>query len=174
MELAARRVDPAPPVGWPIPASALPCHPADPFPGRRGRERRRRLRPDMVRSQAVHGGYTWCRQVGECNGHERSRPVLRNRRSGNQRSRYQAALQEAGQSSNLPTPDYGDLRPSEGGRWDPSASSSWRTVNPPVRSRLLPGCCPTTQRPATNVGGRVMRPGLTCGSLWWARQGLNL
>jgi hypothetical protein len=47
--------------------------------------------------------YTRSRQVEECNGHERSRAVTRIRRSASQHSRYQAALEEAGQSSSLPT-----------------------------------------------------------------------
>jgi len=51
----------------------------------------------------VHDGYTPSRQLWDGNGHERSRPVTKNRRSTNQRSRYQAALEEAGQSSSLPT-----------------------------------------------------------------------
>jgi hypothetical protein len=44
------------------------------------------------RSPPVHGGYTRSRQVGECNGHERSPRELRNRRSDSQRSRHQAPL----------------------------------------------------------------------------------
>jgi hypothetical protein len=48
------------------------------------------------RSPPVHGGYTRSRQVGDCNGHQRSSRELRNRRSNRERSRHQAALQEAG------------------------------------------------------------------------------
>ena len=44
----------------------------------------------------------------------------------------------------------------------------------PVRSRLLPACCPMSWCQVTNTRGRVLGPGPTCGSMWWARQGLNL
>jgi hypothetical protein len=54
------------------------------------------------RSPPVHGGYTRSRQVGECNGHQRSRRVLRKRRSAHQVSRDQGTFQAAGQSSSLP------------------------------------------------------------------------
>ncbi len=101
------------------PASALPCPPGASATGR-------------DRSPPVHGGYRRCRQVAECNGHQRSRRELRNRRSGRERSRHQAPLQAAGRSSSLPpgcrepsgllptsrwTPRTGlTLRPS----WEPS------------------------------------------------------
>jgi hypothetical protein len=55
------------------------------------------------RSPPVHSGYTRSRQVAECNGHERSPRGLRNRRLDCQHRRHQAPLQEAGQSSSLPT-----------------------------------------------------------------------
>jgi hypothetical protein len=45
---------------------------------------------------------------------------------------------------------------------------------PPVRFRLLPACCPMSWCQMTNTRGQVPGPGLTCGSMWWARQGLNL
>jgi hypothetical protein len=64
-----------------------------------------------VRSPPVHSGYTRDRQIGECSGHQRSQPVPRNRRSARQHSRHQAALQEAGQSSSLPTSTH--RRPAE-------------------------------------------------------------
>jgi hypothetical protein len=54
------------------------------------------------RKPAVHAGYTRSRQAGECNGHQRAPPVVRNRRPARQRSRDQTALQEAGRSSSLP------------------------------------------------------------------------
>ena len=65
-------------------------------------ERRSHLRSGRDRLP-VHDGYTRVRQVRECSGHERSRPVIRNRRSADQGSHHQASFQEAGQSSSLPT-----------------------------------------------------------------------
>jgi hypothetical protein len=63
------------------------------------------------RNPPVHGGYTRSRQVEERNGRERSPRELRNRRSARQRSRHQVCLQEAGQSSSLPTRLPRALRP---------------------------------------------------------------
>jgi hypothetical protein len=40
--------------------------------------------------------------------------------------------------------------------------------------RLLPVCCPRSPNQAPNARSRVRGPGLTCGVVWWARQGLNL
>jgi hypothetical protein len=51
------------------------------------------------RKPVVHAGHTRSRHVSECNGHERTRPVPRNRRSGGQDSGYQGAPEEPGQSS---------------------------------------------------------------------------
>jgi hypothetical protein len=52
---------------------------------------------------AVHAGYTRRRQGRECNGHQRSPPVPRKRRSARQLSHNQGPLQAAGPSSSLPT-----------------------------------------------------------------------
>jgi hypothetical protein len=45
---------------------------------------------------------------------------------------------------------------------------------PTVLLRLLPVCCPTTKHGVTKTGGRILGSGLTCISMRWARQGLNL
>jgi hypothetical protein len=62
-----------------------------------------------------------------------------------------------------------------------SERSTWATkVAPadglllPVLSRLLPVCCPAAWHLVTKARGRILGSGLTCGSIWWARQGLNL
>jgi hypothetical protein len=75
------------------------------------------------RSPRVHAGYTRSRQVGDCNGHERSPRVARNRSSDRQRSRHQAPRQEAGRSSSLPT--HAALRPA--GSWPPGGGHRGRT-----------------------------------------------
>jgi hypothetical protein len=62
------------------------------------------------RSRPVHGGYTRSRQVGECNGHQRSRRLLRNRRSADHSSHDQGTLQSAVRSSSLPTTAGGSVR----------------------------------------------------------------
>jgi hypothetical protein len=51
----------------------------------------------------VHGGYTQGWRMGDCNGHQRSPRGPMTRRSGRQHSDHQGILQEAGQSSSLPT-----------------------------------------------------------------------
>jgi hypothetical protein len=71
------------------------------------RRRRDRPRPEA----AVHAGYTPSRQVGESNGHERSRAVARSRRSSREPSHDLATLEEAGQSSSLPTSTTGSRSP---------------------------------------------------------------
>jgi hypothetical protein len=71
-------------------------------PGRGGPEHRRRPRPDGSETAGTRWVHT--EPAGkERNGHQRSPGELRNRRSDRQRSRHQAPLQEAGQSSSLPT-----------------------------------------------------------------------
>src|SRR5215213_2238964 len=57
----------------------------------------------------VHAGYTPCRLAEDCNGHQRSPQDPRNRRSDFRRSRHQAPLQKAGQSSSLPTSTKGQV-----------------------------------------------------------------
>jgi hypothetical protein len=70
--------------GWSRLASALPCtgRPIDPWSRRTGAPEASATGWD--RSPPVHGGYTRSRQVGDCNGHERSPRELRNRRSDRQ------------------------------------------------------------------------------------------
>jgi hypothetical protein len=53
------------------------------------KRRARRDRPSVL------DGYTRTRQVMECNGHERSRPEIRNRRSANQLGRHLATTRVA-------------------------------------------------------------------------------
>jgi hypothetical protein len=129
----------------------------------------------------VHSGYTRSRQVGECNGHERSRPVTRNHRSENQRSRYQAAYEEAGQSSSLPTRLPRALRALANDavvtRDGPHPAAELEPSPPGARSRLVPAVPPTCHKqrsPAVSSGQpRSLRRGRWAGrpSLTWGGGG---
>jgi hypothetical protein len=94
----------------------MPGRPIGPWSRRTGAPEASATERD--RSLPVHGGYTRSRQVGECNGHERSRAVARSRRSSRQNSHDLVALQKAGRSSSLPPPPTGPLLVAvrEGGR----------------------------------------------------------
>ena len=123
-------------------------------------ERRKRPRPDAGRCLLVHGGYTRSRQVGECNGHQWSPTVTRNGRSAGQRSRYQAALDEAGRSSSLPTRLPRALRALAHDAWSPWMSltlrSSWEPT-PPLGGAssfapIVPPACHKQRAPAVSSG----------------------
>jgi hypothetical protein len=73
---------------------------ADPVPGRGGPERLKAAATSRDRPAST--GWAHVEPAAEvCNGHERSSPVARSRRSDSQRSRDQAMPHEAGQSSSL-------------------------------------------------------------------------
>jgi hypothetical protein len=90
-----------------MPASALPCPPAD----------RSLVAEDRsaggVRDRTgtgippVHARYTRGRQAEECNGHERSPRVRSNRRSARQRSRHQAPFRRRARVRVSPPPPQG-------------------------------------------------------------------
>jgi hypothetical protein len=52
-----------------------------------------------------------------------------------------------------------------------ACSTCWAS---PAGRRFTSGCCPRSPHQAPNARSRVRGPGLTCGFVWWARQGLNL
>ena len=114
---------------------AVPGRPIGPWSPRTGAPEASATGRD--RCQPVHGGYTRCWHVEECNGYQRSPRELRNRRSDHQRSRHQAALHEAGQGSSLPTRTATTLnRPltfASAQRLASSATSAWRS------SQVSPG-----------------------------------
>jgi hypothetical protein len=141
------------PTGWlshSMSAAALPCSADRSVPGRGGPEPRRHRRPDRAGARR----YTGSRQVGDCNGYQRSLPVtskLQGQLTSAAASRQ--CLGAAGRSSRFPirlaalskAPQLSRQPP--GGRFV-TLVSSWELTAPGASPRLLAedGMCLTSSR----------------------------